>query len=182
MASRPSSFPAEASSSCATASPCSCDCLSSTSTDKDGKPVSIQMHIGRRPLVAFGNSDGDLADTGVDDRRERRAVCAHARKDTSTMHSFLTMGLPLRAWQGTAHPREEENQGAFRWIRVVCPDLALLALTALTQPVFAQDDSDQPQQDLNRVCRIIVLRNFLFHDRGTGDEQPCWLPSSQEQE
>jgi len=29
--------------------------------DKEGKPVGIQRHIGRRPLAAFGNSDGDLA-------------------------------------------------------------------------------------------------------------------------
>ncbi len=28
--------------------------------DKEGKPVGIQMRIGRRPLAAFGNSDGDL--------------------------------------------------------------------------------------------------------------------------
>jgi phosphoglycolate phosphatase-like HAD superfamily hydrolase len=28
--------------------------------DKTGKPVGIQMHIGRRPILAFGNSDGDL--------------------------------------------------------------------------------------------------------------------------
>ena len=28
--------------------------------DKDGKPVGIQSHIGRRPIAAFGNSDGDL--------------------------------------------------------------------------------------------------------------------------
>jgi hypothetical protein len=28
--------------------------------DKVGKPVAIQMHIGRRPIAAFGNSDGDL--------------------------------------------------------------------------------------------------------------------------
>jgi phosphoglycolate phosphatase-like HAD superfamily hydrolase len=28
--------------------------------DKEGKPVAIQHHIGRRPLAAFGNSDGDL--------------------------------------------------------------------------------------------------------------------------
>jgi haloacid dehalogenase-like hydrolase len=27
--------------------------------DKDGKPVGIQSHIGRRPVMAFGNSDGD---------------------------------------------------------------------------------------------------------------------------
>jgi len=28
--------------------------------DKAGKPVGIQMHIGRRPIMAFGNSDGDF--------------------------------------------------------------------------------------------------------------------------
>jgi len=28
--------------------------------DNVGKPVGIQMHIGRRPTLAFGNSDGDL--------------------------------------------------------------------------------------------------------------------------
>lgn len=27
--------------------------------DKDGKPIGIQRHIGRRPILAFGNSDGD---------------------------------------------------------------------------------------------------------------------------
>ena len=29
--------------------------------DGDGKPVGINQHIGRRPVMAFGNSDGDLA-------------------------------------------------------------------------------------------------------------------------
>jgi hypothetical protein len=28
--------------------------------DKAGKPVGIQRHIGRRPIFAAGNSDGDL--------------------------------------------------------------------------------------------------------------------------
>ncbi len=28
--------------------------------DKEGKPVGIQRNIGRRPVMAFGNSDGDL--------------------------------------------------------------------------------------------------------------------------
>jgi phosphoserine phosphatase len=28
--------------------------------DNVGKPVGINMHIGRRPIAAFGNSDGDL--------------------------------------------------------------------------------------------------------------------------
>lgn len=38
--------------------------------DKQGKPANINLHIGRRPILAFGNSDGDLAmlqytDTGT---------------------------------------------------------------------------------------------------------------------
>lgn len=28
--------------------------------DKEGKPVGINLHIGQRPIAAFGNSDGDL--------------------------------------------------------------------------------------------------------------------------
>jgi len=28
--------------------------------DKDGKPLGINSHIGRRPIMAFGNSDGDF--------------------------------------------------------------------------------------------------------------------------
>lgn len=28
--------------------------------DKEGKPIGIQQRIGRRPVAAFGNSDGDL--------------------------------------------------------------------------------------------------------------------------
>lgn len=29
--------------------------------DKEGKPVAINTHVGRRPIAAFGNSDGDFA-------------------------------------------------------------------------------------------------------------------------
>jgi hypothetical protein len=28
--------------------------------DKSGKPIGINQHIGRRPIMAFGNSDGDF--------------------------------------------------------------------------------------------------------------------------
>ena len=62
-ASRPSRSSAAASrrsSRCATASPCSCGCRRSNFIDdKAGKPVGINQHIGRRPIAAFGNSDGD---------------------------------------------------------------------------------------------------------------------------
>ncbi len=29
--------------------------------DRDAKPQNIALHVGRRPILAFGNSDGDLA-------------------------------------------------------------------------------------------------------------------------
>lgn len=29
--------------------------------DKAGKPIAINRHIRRRPIMAFGNSDGDFA-------------------------------------------------------------------------------------------------------------------------
>ena len=28
--------------------------------DKEGKPLGINSHIGKRPIAAFGNSDGDF--------------------------------------------------------------------------------------------------------------------------
>ena len=32
-----------------------------TFDDREVKPQNIRLHIGRRPILAFGNSDGDLA-------------------------------------------------------------------------------------------------------------------------
>ena len=48
------------SSRCATASRCSLRLAEiDFIDDKTGKPVGINSHIGRRPIAAFGNSDGD---------------------------------------------------------------------------------------------------------------------------
>jgi hypothetical protein len=41
--------------------------------DKEGKPANIHLHVGRPPILAFGNSDGDQAmlqyTTGANGRR-----------------------------------------------------------------------------------------------------------------
>ncbi len=42
--------------------------------DKAGKPVGINSHIGRRPIAAFGNSDGDLQMLEWTAGRQRRAA------------------------------------------------------------------------------------------------------------
>jgi len=36
------------------------DPLPSWNDDKAGKSIAINQHIGRRPIAAFGNTDGDL--------------------------------------------------------------------------------------------------------------------------
>lgn len=48
--------------------------------DKEGKPVGINSHIGRRPVAAFGNSDGDqqmLEWTTVGQKGARLAMLVH---------------------------------------------------------------------------------------------------------
>jgi phosphoglycolate phosphatase-like HAD superfamily hydrolase len=48
--------------------------------DKEGKPVGINQHIGRRPIAAFGNSDGDLQMlqwTAAGDGRRLMAIVRH---------------------------------------------------------------------------------------------------------
>lgn len=52
--------------------------------DKDGKPVSIHNIIGKRPIAAFGNSDGDLAMlqyTGLSDKGRRLCLFVHHTDD-----------------------------------------------------------------------------------------------------
>jgi len=42
--------------------------------DKEGKPVAINQHIGRRPVIASGNSDGDLQMMQYATRGDRNAL------------------------------------------------------------------------------------------------------------
>jgi len=43
--------------------------------DKQGKPVNLHRSIGRRPILAFGNSDGDIQMLQYTDDREGPALC-----------------------------------------------------------------------------------------------------------
>ena len=49
--------------------------------DKGGKPVGIHRHIGRRPVAAFGNSDGDLQMLQWTAAGEGRRLCVLVRHD-----------------------------------------------------------------------------------------------------
>ena len=47
--------------------------------DKEGKPANIHLHVGRRPILAGGNSDGDLAMLQYTAGRDGRSPGAHRR-------------------------------------------------------------------------------------------------------
>jgi phosphoserine phosphatase len=58
--------------------------------DKAGKPVGIHQAIGRRPIVCFGNSDGDMA-----------------------MLQYTTIGNPRRAFGAIVHHTDEVREYAY---------------------------------------------------------------------
>jgi len=49
--------------------------------DKAGKPVAINLHIGRRPIIAVGNSDGDLQMLQWTDAGDRPSLCLLVHHD-----------------------------------------------------------------------------------------------------
>ena len=51
------------------------------SDDKGGKPVGINQHIGRRPIAAFGNSDGDLQMLQYTAGGGRASFCLYVHHD-----------------------------------------------------------------------------------------------------
>ncbi len=58
--------------------------------DKAGKPVGINQHIGRRPIFAFGNSDGDLQ-----------------------MLQYTTLGTTGKRFAGIVHHTDKEREFAY---------------------------------------------------------------------
>lgn len=52
-----------------------------TFDDRAVKPANIGLHIGRRPILAFGNSDGDRGDAALHPRRPRPATALLVHHD-----------------------------------------------------------------------------------------------------
>jgi hypothetical protein len=77
--------------------------------DKAGKPVGINQHIGRRPIAAFGNSDGDIemlqyTDSGKGAHLEMLVLHDDARREYAytcdTKVGRLCKGLALARERG----------------------------------------------------------------------------------
>ena len=71
--------------------------------DKEGKPVAIQRHIGRRPVMAFGNSDGD-----------RQMLQWTTAGPERVSRSTFTTPTPSASGPTTASPRSDGSTRAWR--------------------------------------------------------------------
>ena len=65
--------------------------------DKAGKPVGIHKFIGKRPIAAFGNSDGDFEMLEYVDVRLRASASALSSTTTTPSASSLTTATPPSA-------------------------------------------------------------------------------------
>lgn len=101
--------------------------------DKEGKPIGIDAHIGRRPLIAFGNSDGDLAMmqyTMAGDGKRLAVYVHHTDKAREWAYDRDSHIGSLN--QGLDYATEHKSQG---WI--------LVDMKEDWKVVFAQARSDQ---------------------------------------
>ena len=111
--------------------------------DKAGKPVGIQQHIGRRPIVAFGNSDGDFQMLRMDHQRQRPTL----RPDRPPHRRRTRVGLRPRVAHRQARqgPRRSEAKG---WT-VVEHEGRLeqnLSMSMKTVVITLISDVDRPRQ------------------------------------
>ena len=62
--------------------------------DKAGKPVGMHQAIGRRPTIAFGNSDGDFEtlEWTTSAKAPRLGVIVH---HTDAGHEWRTTAIPI---------------------------------------------------------------------------------------
>ena len=76
--------------------------------DKGGKPVGIHQHIGRWPVMAFGNSDGDLQMLAMDRRpAAARGSACMSTTPTPSANTPMTAKMARPARQG---PRRSRRQ------------------------------------------------------------------------
>ena len=68
--------------------------------DKGGKPVGINQHIGRRPIAAFGNSDGDLQMLQYTAAGSGARFCLYVHHDDAEREYAYDRRTPGRAGQG----------------------------------------------------------------------------------
>ena len=73
--------------------------------DKAGKPVGIHQFIGRRPIAAFGNSDGDFEMLRVDEVRRRARASGSSSTTTTPSGSTPTTATRTSARSPAASTR-----------------------------------------------------------------------------
>ena len=80
--------------------------------DKEDKPIAIQRHIGRRPIAAFGNSDGDLPMLRGPVRERARASASSFATPTPSASGATT----CHPWADLKKDLRKPTPKAGRWL------------------------------------------------------------------
>jgi phosphoserine phosphatase len=135
--------------------------------DKDGKPVAINQHIGRRPVMAFGNSNGDkemLEYTQGGDGARFELLVLH--NDTAREYAYgPAQGLPdvkLGAFKQDLYD-EAKKEG---WTVVSMKDDWKQVFTAEQAPVTAIDVLLEPDGTMLRRAEANNARLLKAYPKG----------------
>jgi len=139
--------------------------------DKAGKPVAINLHIGRRPIAAFGNSDGDLQMLQWTAAGEGARFCLYVHHtdaerewayDRQSSIGRLDRGL------GEARARGWTVVDMKKDWKEIYPSVATAVDKSKTvdAPLAAQWAGDYPVAELNRLARAQRTSGVGFIDAG----------------
>ena len=124
-------------------------------SDKDGKPVAINQHIGRRPLMAFGNSTGDqqmLEYTQGGSGARFMLLVLH--DDAAREYAYgPTRGLPDVKLLGAFPPALDEQAKKDGWIVVSMKDDWKQIFPFEQNPITAIDILLEPDAAMLQHCQ-----------------------------
>ncbi len=135
--------------------------------DKGGKPVGIHQHIGRRPVMAFGNSNGDqqmLEYTQGGSGARFMLLVLH----DDALREFAygpARGLP-DAKLGAFTPSLDEHAKKNRWNVVSMKDDWKQVFPARKTPVTAIDLLLEPDATMLEHCQAVNARLLAAYPQG----------------
>lgn len=147
--------------------------------DKEGKPVGIYQHIGRRPILAFGNSDGDYemlqyttTPSSEDDTTPRLGLLLRHDDadrefayDRSSPIGKLARGLDTAADHGWVIVSMKQD-----WQTVFSDRMSTSTEVSLARPLFIEGNNVEARP--LDCCSVLPARGGIAYNRPTDADGP----------
>ncbi len=129
--------------------------------DKGGKPIGINQHIGRRPIAAFGNSDGDLQMLQYTGTGKGARFCLYVHHDdTDREYAYDRADHFARLYKGL------DEAAAKGWTVVSMKDDWKTVFSAASSEITAIDILLQPDATMLRHAGYNNARLLAKYPKG----------------